>query len=203
MSFIVFEGCDLSGKSETARLFAENLRTQGKKCLLTREPGGTEQGEAMRELLARSADWGETAKALLFYAARAEHIKTLRQKRNEGFWVVSDRFYLSTSVYQQKVGSTLLEALRASIVGDFEPDLWLILDLPFEQAAKRRLALFGDNRPNELQLYEKHNRNGWEKIRNEYLRLAKSMPNAVVVDASPPLEQVTAEAIKIAEQRLA
>ena len=199
MSFIVFEGCDLTGKSEQARLLGEHLKKNGRKCLLSREPGGSERGEVLRRALAENRGWSELSKALLFYAARAEHIKTLREKRKEGFWLVLDRFYLSTMVYQRLVGKKLLEALRTAVVGDFEPSLWIILDAPFAAVAERKASRAADDLADNC---ERTERSDWEELRGEYLRLAEEMPEAAVVDATAPKRRVAAAVRRVVAERL-
>ena len=100
--FIAFEGGEGTGKSTQARALAQELETRGFRVTLTREPGGTERAEAIRALLLdRDATWSIRAEALLFAAARADHVAKLIVPRiAEGGWVICDRFVASSLAYQ-------------------------------------------------------------------------------------------------------
>src|SRR5690606_5199554 len=101
--FIAFEGGEGAGKSTQSRLLAEALRARGIEVLLTREPGGTPGAEAIRALLLSppGKGWGAKAEALLFAAARADHVeKAIRPALEAGTWVISDRYVDSSRAYQ-------------------------------------------------------------------------------------------------------
>ena len=144
--FIAFEGGEGAGKSTQARLLAEALRARGLEVVLTREPGGTPGAEAIRALLLNTDGdgWGPRAEALLFAAARADHVETLiRPALARGAWVISDRFVDSSRAYQ---GGGYAEgglsdgdilALHRIGSGGLLPDLTLLLDAPASVVAAR------------------------------------------------------------------
>jgi dTMP kinase len=144
--FISFEGGEGAGKSTQLHLLAEHLRGQGIDVVTTREPGGTEGADAIRELILTGAAerWGVRADALLMNAARADHVERLiRPSLARGAWVVCDRYADSTLVYQG-IGGGLAEselrALHKVATGDLWPDLTLILDIPEDEGLARAIA---------------------------------------------------------------
>jgi dTMP kinase len=144
--FITFEGGEGAGKSTQARLLAEALQEQGFDVVVTREPGGTPGAEAIRQLLLATdgTDWNLPAEALLFAAARADHVAQLiRPAIDRGAWVICDRFIDSTRAYQGGDGGLpddTIMALHGVGCQGFMPDLTLLVELPPEEAA-RRIAL--------------------------------------------------------------
>lgn len=141
--FIAFEGGEGAGKSTQARLLAAALRTRGLEVLLTREPGGTPGAEAIRHLLlAPPGDgWGAGAEALLFAAARADHVaRAIRPALDAGHWVVSDRFVDSSRAYQGGAGglpdADVLDLHRIGS-GGLLPDLTVLIEIAPEEAAAR------------------------------------------------------------------
>jgi len=141
--FIAFEGGEGAGKSTQARLLAEALRAHGIDVLLTREPGGTPGAEAIRELLLAppGEGWDANTEALLFAAARADHVaRAIRPALEAGRWVVSDRFVDSSRAYQGGGGglsdAEVLELHRIGS-GGLLPDLAVLIDVAPEEAATR------------------------------------------------------------------
>lgn len=141
--FITLEGGEGVGKSTQARRLAEALEARGLGVLLTREPGGSAGAEAIRTMLLQGDDdrWNAGAEALLFAAARADHVtRTIRPALEAGQWVVCDRFLDSSRAYQGAGGGlgdvTILELHRVGSDG-FLPDRTLVLDLPETDAAAR------------------------------------------------------------------
>jgi dTMP kinase len=133
--FISLEGGEGVGKSTQVKALAEALRQRGVAVLVTREPGGSDGAEKIRELLLSGSEdrWGPQAEALLFAAARADHVaKTIRPALEEGQWVLADRFVDSSLAYQGGAGRLGIEAVRAinafGIGTDF-PDRTLVLSL--------------------------------------------------------------------------
>ncbi len=113
--FITLEGGEGAGKSTQVKALAEALRSRGIDVLVTREPGGSEGAERIRELLLAGAEelWGPRAEALLFAAARADHVeKTIGPALDGGRWVLSDRFVDSSLAYQGGAGGLGIEAVR-------------------------------------------------------------------------------------------
>ena len=148
--FIAFEGGEGCGKSTQARLLAEALQDRGREVVLTREPGGTPGAEAIRSLLLdppAGEGWGAKAEALLFAAARADHVaKLIRPALARGAWVVCDRFVDSSRAYQGGAGELGDEAITA--LHDFgsdrlRPDLTLVVEVPPDDAASRLRARDG------------------------------------------------------------
>ena len=141
--FVVFEGGEGAGKSTQARLLAETLRERGIEVLLTREPGGTPGAEAIRQLLLDppGEDWPASAEALLFAAARADHVAQAIQPALEaGRWVVSDRFLDSSRAYQGGGGGVADEdilALHRIGSGGLLPDVTFLIEAAPEQIARR------------------------------------------------------------------
>jgi len=134
--FISLEGGEGVGKSTQVKALAKALRQRGMEVVETREPGGSEGAEAIRELLLSGGEgrWGAEAEALLFAAARADHVATVIAPALEcGQWVLSDRFVDSSLAYQGAAGGLGIETVRninAFAVGDCFPDRTLVLELP-------------------------------------------------------------------------
>jgi dTMP kinase len=148
--FIVFEGGEGVGKSTQARLLANALRATGLAVDLTREPGGTPGAEAIRALLldAGGSDWGPKAEALLFAAARSDHVEKLIMPALEtGRWVVCDRFVDSSRAYQGAAGAMcdddILALHRIGSAG-LLPDLTIVLRLEPQATRTRLRARDGD-----------------------------------------------------------
>jgi len=142
--FISLEGGEGVGKSTQVQSLASALQGRGIDVIVTREPGGSEGAERIRELLLTGTDerWGAQAEALLFAAARADHVeKTIRPALEKGQWVLSDRFVDSSLAYQGGAGSLGIEAVRAVNafgIGDAFPDRTLVLTL--DEGAERARA---------------------------------------------------------------
>lgn len=141
--FIAFEGGEGAGKSTQARLLAEELRERGLEVVLTREPGGTEGAEAIRDLLLKRSGpgWEPEAEALLFAAARSDHVaRLIRPALDRGAWVICDRFVDSTRAYQGGGGGLADEAILALHrvgSGGLLPDLTILLEAPPGEIATR------------------------------------------------------------------
>jgi dTMP kinase len=151
--FISLEGGEGAGKSTQGRLLAEALKARGIEVLLTREPGGTPGAEAIRELLLHppgpiaSTGWTAEAEALLFAAARADHVaRAIRPALEAGRWVVCDRFVDSSRAYQGRaggVGDEAVVALHGVGSGGLLPDLTLWLEIDPATASDRLSARDG------------------------------------------------------------
>jgi dTMP kinase len=142
--FISLEGGEGVGKSTQLGALAEALRQRGLDLIVTREPGGSDGAERIRDLLLGGSEdrWNAPAEALLFAAARADHVaKTVRPALERGQWVLSDRFVDSSLAYQGGAGGLGIEAVRAINafgIGDDFPDRTLVLT--FEGGAERARA---------------------------------------------------------------
>ncbi|ESZ86525.1 MAG: thymidylate kinase [Blastomonas sp. CACIA14H2] len=149
--FISIEGGEAVGKSTQIRLLAEWVKRQGREITLTREPGGTDSAEAIRKLLLEGgADrWNARSEALLFAAARADHVaRLIRPAVEAGGWVISDRFVDSSRAYQGVAGGLGDEAILALHRFGSEgylPDRTILLELPADEAARRATARDGAN----------------------------------------------------------
>ncbi|MCW4460461.1 dTMP kinase [Sphingomonas sp. BT-65] len=146
--FLSLEGGEGAGKSTQARRLAEALEQRGIPVVLTREPGGTEGAEAIRGLLMQGAinRWSAHAEALLFAAARADHVeKLIRPSVESGSWVICDRYIDSTRAYQgaQDIDDAAILALHGFGSKGLLPDRTFILDLPQGAGAARALARDG------------------------------------------------------------
>lgn len=148
--FIAFEGGEGAGKSTQARMLAEALRARGLDVVVTREPGGTSGAEAIRSLLLAppgEAGWTPQAEALLFAAARADHVAHLiRPALARGAWVICDRFVDSSRAYQGGaggLGDAAIIALHAFGSSGMRPDRVILLE-GSEDALAQRLAARGN-----------------------------------------------------------
>jgi len=184
---ITFEGVEGAGKTTLAQHLAEWLQAQGVSVRLTREPGGSALGAYLRPILLHEPldAWTEL---FLFLADRRQHtLQVILPAREQGVWVLCDRYADSTLVYQgygRGLDITLIRRLNALATGDLTPDLTVLLDLPVEDALARADA------PNrfEAETLAFHNR-----IRAGYLELARTEPNRfLLLDGRQPLETLKA-----------
>ena len=140
--FITFEGHDGSGKSTQAALLVDWLRGRGHDVLATREPGGTQLGEAIRDLVLHGVEMTAWAEAALFASARAEHVeRAIRPALERGAWVVCDRYVDSSIVYQgiaRGLGVGPVLELNRVITGGLMPDRTFVLLLDAEAARSRQ-----------------------------------------------------------------
>jgi len=204
--FITFEGGEGTGKSTHAARLAERLKAFGLGVHLTREPGGSPGAEILRYVILSGVakPLGAEAEAMLFAAARDDHLKTvIRPALERGVWVICDRFADSTRVYQGVAGdvdSRSIRALERIIVGDTKPDLTFILDVPagigMQRAAARRGADNADRFENEALTFH-------EMLRDGFLMLAASEPErCVLIDATVSKDDVHNQIWRIVSQRL-
>ena len=141
--FISIEGGEGVGKSTQIKLLADAIRAQGHEVVTTREPGGTENAEALRKMLLEGDvnKWDPVCEVLLINAARRDHVlNVIVPALEEGKWVICDRYADSTMAYQgyaRKLGREFIETIDFAVMGEFGPDLTLILDLPFDEAMRR------------------------------------------------------------------
>ena len=204
--FITLEGGEGAGKSTQARLLAERLRMRGLECIITREPGGSPGAERLREVLLSGAvaPLGATAEALLFTAARIDHVDhTIRPALARGAFVVCDRFIDSTRAYQGALGNidpTLIHALERVAVGSTRPDLTLILDLPPDVGMARAAARRADAAPDR---FERENASFHQGLRRAFLSIAEEEPGrCMVIDASRSVSEIADAIWSCVETRL-
>jgi dTMP kinase len=206
--FITFEGGEGAGKSTQIRRLAERLAEHGVRVVETREPGGTPAAEAIRKVLLSGAakSLGPEAEALLFAAARADHVdRLIRPSLDAGDWVLCDRFFDSTRVYQGEIGGVdpeLLDTLDRVAVGSRRPDLTLVLDAPAEVGLDRvsaRLARSGEA-PDR---FEGEAMSLHERRRKAYLDVAARAPDrCVVIDADRDEAAVADDIWRVVTARL-
>jgi dTMP kinase len=202
--FITLEGGEGAGKStQIARLKAW-LEAQGRAVVATREPGGSPGAEMVRKLLVEgpAERWDGTTEALLHFAARRDHLRTtVWPALKRGDWVVSDRFADSTRAYQgygHGLDLAMLERLYEIAVGDFRPDLTLILDLPVETGLARAAARRGSETRYEGLPIEFHRR-----VKAGFLQIARREPaRCVVIDASQNIDPLAATIARTVGDRL-
>jgi dTMP kinase len=190
--FITFEGIDGAGKTTHLPWFRERLEAKlaptGHPVVMTREPGGTPLGEALRELLLHERMDLET-EALLMFAARREHLaQVIEPALSRGDWVLCDRFTDATFAYQgggRGLPRDKLEALERWVQGGFGPDLTVLFDLPPETASARRGAARSPDK------FESETDAFFTRTRAEYLRRAEEAPHRfAIVDASEPIDGI-------------
>lgn len=168
--FITLEGVDGSGKTIQAKKICEYLSSIGIPHTLLREPGGTEFGESIRNLVLSNTSISPITEVLLFFAARSELVRQLVLPNLErGVWVICDRFYDSTLVYQGVLGQADIEKImqiKDITIGELEPDLTLVFDLPSQKAIKRVMDRNADINKYDLMTIEKYKKiiDGYRKI---------------------------------------
>ena len=201
--FITLEGGEGAGKTTQLRLLAETLRASGLKVTLTREPGGAPGADEIRALLLTGAlgRWDPATEALLHFAARREHlVHTVWPALETGCWVLSDRFADSTMAYQgygHRLGRRFIAALYRGIVGDFAPDLTVILDVPTRMGLKRV-----DDRVHDENRYERMPVDFHERLRKGFLDIARREPDrCAVVDGAQTLEDIQAKIRSLVYER--
>jgi len=194
--FISFEGGEGTGKSTQARRLAAALEKHGISCVITREPGGSPGAEEIRKLLVNGEPgrWEALTETLLLYAARADHVaRTIKPAMEQGRWVLCDRFADSSWAYQG-VGRGLdretVRRIESVAIGDFKPELTLVLDLPAEEGLRR-----ADARASAESRFEQFDVDFHERLRQAFLDIAKRAPDRCrVIDASAD-ENTVAQAI--------
>ena len=194
--FIAIEGGEGAGKSRLLNALAERLSAAEREVVLTREPGGTPLGEAIRALvLSHQRRTDPTAELLLFEAARAQLVSTLiRPALERDAVVICDRFGASSIAYQsfgRGIPRDVVERANAIATGGLVPALTLLLDLPVAAGLARRADAGGGNRF-DAESIEFHKR-----VRDGFLTLAQEEPGRwCVIDASQPFESVLATALE-------
>lgn len=200
--FVTFEGGEGSGKSTQLRRLAARLRAAGHDCLVTREPGGTPLGEALRGLaLDASPPPSAMTEALMIVAARAELVAAvLEPALREGRIVLCDRYADSTLAYQgggRALDRELLRALNAAATRGLVPDLTLLFDLDPRLGLERRAG--GPTNRLDRESVEFH-----ERVRARYLELAAAEPGRfVVLDAAAPEDTLEAAIWRAVSARIA
>ena len=201
-AFITFEGTDGSGKTTQVRACAAHLAARGLPCVVTREPGGTDAGLAIRSLVLepRSPALAPESELLLYAADRAQHVReTIEPALADGSVVLCDRYADATVAYQgygRRLDLDLIAELNRIATCGLMPDLTLLFDLPVD-VSLARLATRSGEAPTrfDLEAREFH-----ERVRSGYLAIAEAEPARVyVVDATGTVEEISARAVEIVD----
>ena len=202
--FITFEGGEGTGKSTQVARLVERLRARDLEVVQTREPGGSQGAEEIRNLALNgdAGRWSPATETLLMYAARSDHLeRTIRPALDAGRWVICDRFADSSRAYQGAGGGTpaeFIETLDAAIVGATQPDLTLVFDLPVEIGLERAFGRGLFETRFESKGLEFH-----ERLRRGFLDIAAAHPHrCVVIDADGDQDAVEARIWAAVEARL-
>jgi dTMP kinase len=204
--FITFEGGEGSGKSTQIRRLAQRFEAAGKDVLITREPGGTSEAEAVRALLVNGdvARWTPKSEALLNYAAREQHLEqVIRPALAAGRTVLCDRFMDSTRAYQCYAGGCdlgFIDALEKAIVGATRPNLTLVFDLDpaigLARAKSRGDAVSEDR-------YERKGLAFHQKLREGFQDILRREPKRCrFIDAAQDVDQVAEDVWSVVEGAL-
>jgi len=207
--FITFEGGEGVGKSTQIKRLITNLTKSGVEAVRTREPGGTPRAEAIRSFLlqGKSEQWGPSAEAILFAAARLDHVNSMIKPNLEsGKWVLSDRFHDSTRAYQGLTGGVpdeLIGALETLALNGATPNLTILIDMDPELAFERvhkRSAEDGLNLPPDR--YEKEDLEWHRRLRRNFLDIARANPDRfIVVDGNVTANQMETDIWKQVQDR--
>ncbi|MBN6709839.1 dTMP kinase [Haemophilus haemoglobinophilus] len=199
--FIVIEGLEGAGKSSAIQVVVETLQQFGiKDVVFTREPGGTPLAEKLRHLIKHEVEEPVTDKAelLMLYAARIQLVENLiKPALAQGKWVVGDRHDLSSQAYQgggRGLDQNLMATLKSAVLGEFNPDFTLYLDVDAEIGLARARGR------GALDRIEQQNLDFFHRTRARYLQLVQQDPQAVLINAEQSIELVS-EDIRQAVQK--
>lgn len=200
--FIVVEGLEGAGKSSAIASLVSHLQAKSIATLTVREPGGTPMAEALRDLVKKQ--WQEEVTAetelLMMYASRAQLVhNVIRPALAAGKWVIADRHDLSSRAYQgggRQLGDAKLQTLKQLVLGDFGPDLTLLLDLDPEIGLERARAR------GELDRIEQETMAFFQRTRARYLEIAQQERGIRVIAADQPMADVHQALINALEAEL-
>ena len=202
--FISFEGIDCCGKSTQVKLLNENLTKEGYNVVLTREPGGTEIAEKIREIILdpQNIKMSSKTELLLYAASRSQHVdEKIRPEINRGSIVISDRFFDATLAYQGfgrglDVGS--IKLLNDYACGNSVPDLTFFVDISIEET-KKRTVLSGK----ELDRIEKEGDDFFKKTREGYLFLANEFKERIItINGERAVHEIQADILRITKEKI-
>ena len=207
--FITFEGGEGTGKTTQIKLLAEYLRQKGIDVVVTKEPGGTPIGQELRAMLCTGDKdkFDAVAEALLYYADRRIHLQQkILPALSEGKWVISDRFADSTMAYQyygynKRLPKEMLDDLYKMTVGDFYPDLTVILDIDPEIGLARSMARNGTSAVAETR-HESREIEFHHNLRRGFLEIAKTAPRYAVLNADRSIEKLHEDIVGLINERL-
>jgi dTMP kinase len=201
--FITLEGGEGAGKSTQIQVIKDYLLARGNEVVVTREPGGTSEGQEIRDLLVRGDKdkWSPLSETLLILADRATHLeRVIRPALAEGKYVVCDRFFDSTRAYQGVAGGLGLDVvhnLQQPVLGATLPDVTLLLDIDPEKGLRRAQERGGELR------FESKTLAYHRTLRNAFLDFAAQEPDRIfVIDADRDIEAVSADILAVLDKRL-
>jgi dTMP kinase len=185
--FLTLEGVDGAGKSTHQQFIADFLAQRAPHVIMTREPGGTDLAERLREAILREA-MTPLVETLLLFAARADHVaRVIEPALEAGTWVVCDRFSDATLAYQgagKGVSAEMIERLSAAAHPGLAPDRTLVFDCSFEVSRKRLQG-------KKLDRFESEEREFFERVRQAYLDRTRAEPARVrVIDATAAMPEI-------------
>ena len=196
--FIVFEGGEGTGKSTQLKLLHQALVEKGINVLKTREPGGSDGAEKIRELLVKGdpGQWDPLTEAALFLAARRDHVeRVVKPALAQGRWVISDRYHDSTVAYSafgHGVEKSKLDQIYTLLIGDFEPDLVLVLDIDPEIGLAR-----AGSRGDQENRIEKKGLEFHQRVNQGFRDMAAQNPDKYkLIDATQSIEAVHGEVLE-------
>ncbi len=187
--FITFEGGEGAGKTTQISALAKSLSEQGHLVVTTREPGGTEEAEAIRNLLVQreGGNWDPIAETLLLYAARVMHVNdVIKPALDNGSVVICDRFSDSTMAYQgygRGADISIIKAIELQSINNFQPDLTILLDIDVKEGLMRSNSRLkteqGDDQTEDR--FERMDISFHERLRQGFLTIAKEQGERVLV----------------------
>ena len=202
--FITIEGGEGGGKSTNIAFMQKYLEASGQQVIVTREPGGTQLGEKVREVLLNPEHKGmhDDTELLLMFAARAQHItEVIKPALAQGKWVLCDRFTDATYAYQgggRGINKERIAILEQWVQGELRPDITLLFDLSVEVGMRRA------SERADLDRFEQEKLQFFENVRACYLAMAKEYPKRYrVLNAEQSLEKVQQGIQKILDEELA
>ena len=208
--FITLEGGEGCGKSTQAKLLIEYLQQHGIETVLTKEPGSTEEGKILRNLLVTGDKdkFDAITECLLYYADRRCNLtKVVWPALEAGKWVISDRYADSTEAYQfygydKRVSAEVLKQLYQIVAGDFKPDLTIILDMDPEIGMQRSFAKAETMAVKELR-FESRQLEFHRNLRQGFLEIAKREPTrCAVVNANQSIENLHQDIVRVITEKL-
>lgn len=209
--FITLEGGEGTGKSTQVKMLGAALSAAGVDAVMTREPGGTDQAERIRNLMIQrdAGNFDPLTEAMLMMSARREHlVNKIWPSMEQGKWVVSDRFVDSTRAFQgygMGLDQGLIDRIYSMIAGDFQPDLTFVFDIDAEKGLSRslkQLAVTADKNESTEDRYERMGVPFHNRLRQGFLEIAKRFPGrCVIIDAAQDINAIHAQILKTIETR--
>ena len=187
--FVSIEGFDGVGKTTQANLLNEYLKNEGIKSILVREPGGTSVAEKIREILITDSELSPITELLLFESARSDLVnKLIREKLENDFIVITDRYLDSTLAYQgygRNIDKSIINELNKFSTENLYPDITFLLDLKVEEAYKRTKKRKDISNKDQILKFENEENIFHQKIRDGFLKIAKNNKDRInIIDAS-------------------